>query len=68
LNSYIYFGRHPFWNYVNATAQTLLTPLKKIPLRAGKVDFAPVAGIALVFLLAQFAGRGLVLLYAKLPF
>jgi uncharacterized protein YggT (Ycf19 family) len=68
LNSYIYFGRHPFWNYVNTTAQTLLTPLGKIPLRAGKVDFAPVVGIALVFLLAEFAGRGLVLLYGKLPF
>jgi uncharacterized protein YggT (Ycf19 family) len=67
LNSYIYFGRHPFWNYVNATAQTLLKPLEKIPLRAGKVDFAPVVGIALTFLLAEFAGRGLVLLYAKLP-
>jgi uncharacterized protein YggT (Ycf19 family) len=67
LNSYIYFGRHPFWNYVNATAQTLLTPLEKIPLRVGKVDFAPVVGIALTFLLAEFAGRGLVLLYAKLP-
>jgi uncharacterized protein YggT (Ycf19 family) len=67
LNSYIYFGRHPFWNYVNATAQTLLKPLEKIPLRVGKVDFAPVVGIALTFLLAEFAGRGLVLLYAKLP-
>jgi uncharacterized protein YggT (Ycf19 family) len=67
LNSYIYFGRHPLWNYVNATAQTVLTPLEKIPLRVGKVDFAPVVGIALTFLLAEFAGRGLVLLYAKLP-
>jgi uncharacterized protein YggT (Ycf19 family) len=67
LNSYIYFGRHPFWNYVNTTAQTLLTPLQKIPLRAGRVDFAPVVGTALTFLLAEFAERGLVLLYAKLP-
>jgi hypothetical protein len=33
LNAYIYFGRHPFWNYVNATAQNLLAPLRKIPLR-----------------------------------
>jgi len=36
LNSYIYFGKHPFWKYVNATAQTILRPLEKIPLRAGK--------------------------------
>jgi uncharacterized protein YggT (Ycf19 family) len=67
LNTYIYFGKHPFWNYVQATAQTLLVPLQKIPLRAGKVDFAPVVGIALVFLLAEMAGRALVWLYGRLP-
>lgn len=68
LNTYIYFGRHPFWNYVNATAQTLLAPLRKIPLRAGKADFAPVVGIAVVFLAAGFWERGLVWLYSRLPF
>src|SRR5208282_1485401 len=70
LNSYIYFGKHPFWKYVGATAQTILRPLnfviggwqrpmpaarlKKNPLQVGKVDFAPVAGIALIFLAAHF--------------
>jgi uncharacterized protein YggT (Ycf19 family) len=68
LNSYIYFGKHPFWSYVNAEAQTLLSPLRAVPLRAGKVDFAPVVGMVLVFLAAELAGRGLVLLYGKLPF
>jgi uncharacterized protein YggT (Ycf19 family) len=68
LNSYIYFGKHPFWSYVNAGAQALLSPLRVVPLRAGKVDFAPVVGIVLVFLVAELAGRGLVLLYEKLPF
>jgi len=68
LGSYIYFGKHPFWKYVDATAETLLKPLEKIPLRAGKADFAPVVGIALVFLFAELAGRGLVWLYARLPF
>jgi hypothetical protein len=68
LNSYIYFGKHPFWAYVNAEAQTLLSPLRVVPLRAGKVDFAPVVGIALVFLAAELAGRGLVSLYGRLPF
>ena len=67
LNSYIYFGKHPFWGYVNAEAQTLLSPLRVVPLRAGRVDFAPVVGIVLVFLAAELAGRGLVLLYEKLP-
>lgn len=68
VSSYVYFGKHPFWNYVAATAQELLQPLKKIPLRAGRVDFAPVVALALVFFAAEFIGRGLVLLYARLPF
>jgi uncharacterized protein YggT (Ycf19 family) len=68
LNSYIYFGRHPFWNYVNATAQRLLQPLRKIPLRVGKVDFAPVVALALLFFLAELAGHGLNKLYVRLPF
>ena len=68
LNSYVYFGKHPFWKYVNATAQTLLVPLKKIRLRAGKLDFTPVVALGLVFLAAEMAARGLNLLYAQLPF
>jgi uncharacterized protein YggT (Ycf19 family) len=64
LNTYIYFGRQSLWNYVDAASQRLLAPLEKIPLQIGKVDFAPVVGIALVFLTAELAGRGLVFLYA----
>jgi uncharacterized protein YggT (Ycf19 family) len=67
LNSYIYFGRHPFWSYVNAEARTLLWPLRAVPLRVGKVDFAPVMGIVLVFLFAKLAERGLFALYLRLP-
>jgi uncharacterized protein YggT (Ycf19 family) len=66
LNTYVYFGKNPFWNYVNATAKTLLQPLRKIPLRAGRVDLAPVAGIVLTFLLAGLAERLLVFLYGRL--
>ena len=68
LNSYVYFGRHPFWDYVNATARTLLQPLHRVPLRAGKVDIAPVVGIVLVFLLAGLAERGLIFIYERLSF
>jgi uncharacterized protein YggT (Ycf19 family) len=59
LNTYIYFGKHPFWNYVNSSAQTLLAPLKKIPLRAGRVDFAPLVGLVLNFLIAHCAEYGI---------
>jgi uncharacterized protein YggT (Ycf19 family) len=69
LSSYVYFGRHPLWNYVDATAQTLLRPLKGVPfLRIGKVDFTPVVGIALVFLIAQLAGWGIGMLYKRLSY
>lgn len=68
LNSYIYFSGHPLWNYVNAEAQTFLRPLRAIPLCAGKADFTPVVGLALVFLIAELAGRGLAALYLRLPF
>ena len=66
LNSYIYFGKHPFWAYVNAVSQNLLRPIRIIPLRVGRVDFAPLIGIAAVFLLAQGAGYILARLYTHL--
>ena len=59
LNTYIYFGKHPFWNYVNTTALALLAPLRKIPLRAGKMDFAPLVGIILIFLIAYCVENGI---------
>jgi uncharacterized protein YggT (Ycf19 family) len=66
LNTYIYFGKHPFWGYVSATARTLLAPLRKIPLRAGRADFAPVVGLAIAFLVAGQAEKWLGWLYERL--
>jgi uncharacterized protein YggT (Ycf19 family) len=57
LNSYVYLGNHPFWNFINATAHNLLTPISWIPLRMARVDFAPLVGIALVFLISEFLSR-----------
>lgn len=68
INTYIYFGAHSFWNYVGGTARILLKPLGKLPLRVGKVDFAPLVGLAIVFLIAGLAERGLSALYQSLPF
>lgn len=64
LNTYVYLGGHPAWNFINTTARRLLTPLRSIPLRIGKVDFAPVVVIALVFVFAELAGNGV---HKKLP-
>lgn len=79
VNSYVYFGNHGFWHYVNGVARLLLRPMAKIPVRVGKVDFAPVVALVLVLFLSHVAVDGLPLsknykipglvdLYARLPF
>jgi uncharacterized protein YggT (Ycf19 family) len=63
LNSYVYFGNHPVWTFVNATAQRLLAPLRRFPLQAGRIDFTPVLGMALVYLVAELLARWLPRIY-----
>jgi len=48
IASYVYLGRSPLWDFIGTTSKNVLAPLKRLPLRAGKVDFAPVAGILLI--------------------
>jgi len=59
LHNHVYFGRHSVWSFVDLAGRRLLGPLRKLPLRVGRVDLTPVAGIALVFLIAHFAENGL---------
>jgi uncharacterized protein YggT (Ycf19 family) len=73
LDTYVYLGSSPLWNFVNATGRWLLRPLRALPLRFGRMDFAPLIGIVLVFLLAMLAEGdgekwGLSVLFRKLPF
>jgi uncharacterized protein YggT (Ycf19 family) len=51
LTSYVYLGNNPFWEFVTGTARNFLAPLRLVPLRVGRMDFAPVLGILMVFLL-----------------
>ena len=51
LTSYVYLGNNAFWEFVNGTARNFLLPLRLVPLRVGRMDFAPVLGILIVFLL-----------------
>lgn len=67
LASYVYLGNHSIWAFINVSARTLLGPLRRLPLRLGKIDLAPLVVIAGVLLAAQFAGNGLALLYERLP-
>jgi uncharacterized protein YggT (Ycf19 family) len=55
LNSYIYFGASPIWGFIDRTGRNFLRIFSALPLRAGKIDFAPV--FAIVVLLA--VGYGL---------
>lgn len=67
LNTYVYFGANPLWNFINATGKNTLKPLAWIPLRLGKMDFAPLAGIALAYALGGLAEMGLRHLFGALP-
>ena len=67
INSYVYLGNHPIWNYVNQTARNLLRPLAWAPIHFGKLDFAPLIGTALVLILARLGMQGLSRLYVSLP-
>ena len=65
VNSYVYLGEFPLWNFVNLTARDLLRPIKWIPLQAGKIDFAPAFAIVVVLLCAQLSQQGLTQRYTK---
>lgn len=68
LDSYVYFGRAPFWNYASATGGRLLAPLRRLPLRIGRADLAPALAGVVVWLAAGYAVRGLGRLYEHPPF
>jgi uncharacterized protein YggT (Ycf19 family) len=68
LSSYVYLGNHVFWNFLAVTGRNMLAPFRFLPLRIGKIDFAPPFAIATVLFAARFAERGLTILYRRLPF
>jgi uncharacterized protein YggT (Ycf19 family) len=66
--SYVYLGSSPLWDFVGVTARNLLAPLRWLPLRLAKFDFAPLAGVVLILfllhwlpdrILGELADRGL---------
>ena len=67
LNSYIYFGNSPFWNFVYVTGKRVLGLVSWIPLRIGRIDFAPVILGAVVIVGIEYGLKGLVQLYLRLP-
>ena len=67
LNSYVYLGNALMLNYASSTARLLLIPLRYLPLRLGKLDLTPLAGMAVVFGLDHLITVALVKVYLRLP-
>ena len=67
LNSYIYFGAWPFWTFIDNSARQILKLIAGIPLRVGKIDFVPLAAVAVVIFATEYGSRGLVWLYQRSP-
>ena len=67
VQSYVYLGRSPLWDFVGETANNFLRPLSRLPLRVGKIDLAPAVAIVLALLAAQILQLSLPLLFRRLP-
>lgn len=67
LSSYVYLGNHLFWNFLGVTVRNMLAPIRFLPLRIGKIDFAPLLAITAVLFGARFAEQALTTLYRRLP-
>lgn len=46
--SYIYMGTSPVWDFIATTSGNVMAPLRHLPLRFGRLDFAPLAGAVLI--------------------
>ncbi len=68
VNTRVYLGAAPIWNYLDAAARNLLSPLRWLPLRAGRIDFLPLLAITIVILLAHFIENPPERFYRLLPF
>lgn len=51
VNTYIYLGNAPFWDFIHRVGGTLIRPLAWLPVRLGKLDFTPLITAALVWTL-----------------
>jgi uncharacterized protein YggT (Ycf19 family) len=54
IASYVYLGANPLWDFIGNTARNLLAPLRRLPLRIARFDFAPLAGVILILSLLHW--------------
>lgn len=67
VHSHVYLGKSHFWGYINLTGANLLAPLRRWPMRIGKVDLAPLLAMIIVLLVAHWANAALPCLFERLP-
>jgi uncharacterized protein YggT (Ycf19 family) len=61
IASYVYLGASPVWDFIAMTARNILSPLDRFSLRTGKIDLAPLIGIALILLLLHALPNGILI-------
>jgi uncharacterized protein YggT (Ycf19 family) len=52
--NYVYLGASPVWDFISLTASNVMLPLRRLPLRFGRLDFTPVVGVILLYLLLHW--------------
>ena len=65
VNSYVYFGANPLWDFISTTAGNLLMPLRRLPLRLARFDFAPILEAGLILYLLHWAPRQILVVLAR---
>jgi uncharacterized protein YggT (Ycf19 family) len=62
---YVFLGASPLWDFISLTASNLLLPLRWLPLRFGKLDLSPLAGVVLLYFLLHLLPKAILSQMAK---
>ena len=66
VNTYVYLGTHPFWDFVHQVGGVALRPLEWLPARFGKLDLTALAGALVIGFATHLSELGLAHLYFHL--
>jgi len=66
VNTYVYLGTHPFWDFIHQVGGVLLRPVAWIPARIGKLDLTALVAAVMVGAAARAGELGLTHLYLHL--
>ncbi|MBI4658241.1 MAG: hypothetical protein HY735_05220 [Verrucomicrobia bacterium] len=67
VNSYVYFGDAALLNFASLTSQNILRCVRRLPLKAGRIDFTPIVAVAFVLIAATLAAHWLPRVFQRLP-